>query len=1054
MTSNLLGISVTGLKVSQANLRTAGHNIANAGVEGYSRQRVDISTATPTLQGGNYVGNGANVESINRIVNQFITEQLRTDTSLFKGLEAQETNISFLDGLLADSATGLSSAMESFFSAMQNGADDPTSIPARELIISESENLAKRFNTLYSNFQTIENSVDDQLSAAVSQVNAISDSIAKINLKISEAMGSGGTPNDLLDQREEHLRNLSELVSLQTYDQGNGQINVVIGSGQNLVVGIESRELMLVPDEQNPTNSAIVFKDTFGAQVVTDKINGGEIGGLLTFRDSTIAETYNQFGRIAVVMADTFNDMHEKGIDLNNEFGGLFFYDVNDPDIAAERVIGNANNAPPQNAQISLLVNDSQQITVSDYEVTMVSDNLFRIERLSDGEIVSSGVLPGNFPFSTEFDGLELVFNGGALHQGDAFTLEPVKTGGRDFSSMLVSPSSIAFASPVLTDASLGNQGTGEISPGEVLALVGAAGNSLPLFNTSGEMNPPLLVRFNTPSTYDILDNSDPGNPIDLDPPVRNQRFIPGVTNNLFSGDPGATMVSTEGELTGLPSGRSATSSAALQVTGAVAPNFAVSDFSGANQFSFELNLANTLNGINDTTVTVTVSDPAITSEAGLLQEINSQLSGTDIEALIVDDGTGTNVLTFRSNTPGYGDITLQNYTGPAGPSAADNLFGFAISTAAPFTTVGGANGVSGIGAATNGYPAEAITITQAPGSDGVAPVNYNIFTGLNASARQTASALNDVPGVSANAFTYAELSNFQVSLNEPLQVSLNGENLLEYVVDPASGNQVLAADIPSPQTDALAFQQYLADRINNNANLSGNGIYATAAQDSVSGNLELRIYATQGDDLDVGVTASANEYLDVSDGENNSLRMQSTSAAVQSNIVVGGKIDVSLAEGLSLRSFPPVSMLFGDTSANDFAQDTFLGIQASISGIPQSGDLFTLSFNNDAASDNRNALGFVGLEQAGTIEGGVASYSNSYASLVEKIGIDTSSININKNAAEQVLIQSTDRRDSISAVNLDEEAANLIRFEQMFSANAQVISVARDLFDRLISSL
>ena len=120
---------------------------------------------------------------------------------------------------------------------------------------------------------------------------------------------------------------------------------------------------------------------------------------------------------------------------------------------------------------------------------------------------------------------------------------------------------------------------------------------------------------------------------------------------------------------------------------------------------------------------------------------------------------------------------------------------------------------------------------------------------------------------------------------------------------------------------------------------------------------------------------------------------------------------------------------------------------------MPQEGDTFTLSFNNDAASDNRNALAMVDLEAAGTLSGGSESYSDSYASLVETVGIETSSSQINRDAAEQVLEQSEELRNSISAVNLDEEASDLIRFEQMYAANAQVISVARDLFDRLISA-
>jgi len=347
MSSDLLGISVSGIRTTQTALSTIGHNISNAGVDGYSRQRVNIQTNPATLDGNSYVGNGANVQSIERIVNGFVTEQLRTDTSLYQDLDVFHTNVSQLDNLLSDTSTGLAAGLESFFASMQNGLDDPTSIPARQLIISEAENLADRFNTIYSRFQTLDRNVDENLVSSVEQVNALVRNIAELNLKISDAygIGNGAEPNDLLDQRDEALRGLSELVSIQTYEQGAGQVNVVVGSGQNLVVGSEVRQLSLRPSAENIASLDVVFEGDSAGQVITNLISGGEIGGLLRFRDETMSKVYNEFGRIAVTMADTFNKVHQQGVTLENEFGGRFFYDINDSRLSAVRVIGNANNA-------------------------------------------------------------------------------------------------------------------------------------------------------------------------------------------------------------------------------------------------------------------------------------------------------------------------------------------------------------------------------------------------------------------------------------------------------------------------------------------------------------------------------------------------------------------------------------------------------------------------------------------------------------------------------------------------------------------------------------
>ncbi len=1060
MSSDLLGISVTGLKVAQASLSTTGHNIANAGVDGYSRQDVNVVTNPANLQGKGYVGNGATVASIERIVNSFVTEQLRDDTSLYNDLNVYNKNISQLDTLLANASSGLASGLESFFSAVQNGTDDPTSIPARQLIISESENLADRFTTIYSRFETISDSIEESMSSAVSQINALTSSIADLNGKISDALGqgNGASPNDLLDQRDESIRQLSELVAIQTYDQGAGQLNVIIGRGQNLVVGTGARELNLVSSAEDATKQDVVFvSETTGGQVITNLVSGGELGGLLRFRDSVMDDAYNEFGRIAVVIADSFNEVHSQGITLDNEFGGLFFNDVNDPIISANRVIGNSNNSSDSGRSMRLDIIDSSQLQKSEYNMTVERGGLFRIIRASDGAEVSNGLLTGVFPFSVQFDGLEMVFEGGAYEEGDAFRLQPVRTGGRDFSAELLNPESIAFGSPVLTDASLGNLGTGEISPGEVLSLVDQNQNPLPLFSQMGEMNPPLLVRFNSETSYDVLDNSDPGNPVHLDPPLRNQQYVPGIDNTIFTTDPGETRITTGGGMMGLPSGQTAVTPAHIDIATAVPPSFITTDFSAsADQFSFDVVVTNTVSGSYDGVYTVTVNGGAITDETALLNEINTQLSGSDVVAYIRDDG----VLGFRAQSSGYGDITLNNYNAdpdggadnaPAGQ--ANNLLGFDIE-GATFTTDGATpDGVSGDGWMQNGYPSEVITLTAPPQTPGGAPQTQNVITSANASARETASILSNIAGVSASAFNYIELSNFNITDSSPLQMNLNGVDLLEYTANPTGPGRILSQGVPNPITELNAFNDYVVERINQNSTFSANGIYAVAGEDAISGAPEIRIYSSEGDDFQFSFTSGAGESVDISDGQNDNLELLGTGNSVSSSIVVGGRIDVTMQDGLSLSTLPPQSMIFGDTTASDFAQSSYFGIQASISGLPDGGDTFTLDFNLDAASDNRNALNFVGLETEKTIGGGVSSFSESYGSLVEKIGIDTSASKINTDASKQVLQQTTEMRNSISAVNLDEEAADLIKFEQLFAANSQVISVARDLFDRLINA-
>ena len=1055
--ADLLGISISGLKFSQSALKTTSHNITNADTAGYSRQRALAATNPASLLGGSYVGNGVSLDSIERIASQFAIDQLRSDTTLFSELDTFNDNIVQVDSLLSDPSTGVAAGLQSFFAAVQNGANDPTSVPSRQLIVSEASNLATRFNTLYDRFDAINSGITQQLDTAISQINSLTSVIAELNGKIALAFGAGqgAEPNDLLDQRDEALRNLATFVSVSTFDQGDNQINVLVGNGQPLVVGSDSRNLRIEDGLLDASKSDIVFDSNKGPQRITELINGGSVGGLIKFRDEVLDPAINEIGRLAIVLGESFNTIHTQGIDLNGDFGVDFFSDANDPLIASSRVKASSGNVPPDDRQLMLNITDVSSLTASDYEMKMGPNGTYTITKLSDDTVAAKGIIASSFPFAVDFDGLSLEFTGGSFANGDRFLLQPTRLGARSFESKISRTEEIAFASPVLTNNSLANQGNGVISAGEVLSTTDANGNLLPLFANEGEFSPPLIVKFTSPTSYDILDNSDPGNPIQLDPPIRNQRFVPGLSNPLFSEDPGSTLVSSTGRAIGLPSGSSPLLQAALQPTGAVAPNYGVTDFSGtANQFAFDVVVSNTLNGLNDGTFTVTINSPSIVDDATLLADINDDLAASNVVAYMDQNGD----LAFRMRTLGYGDVSVQNYDAdpdgnadlaPAGQ--ANNLLGFNVE-GATFTTAAGASGVSGQGVVGNRYPSEIIRISSQSPTTGLT-VTSAITTTQNGSARLLASSLSNIPGVTASAQTSLKVDNFNLTRLEPLQLTLNGEELLEYVTDPSTGVSTLATTVPDPATNQAAFINYVNDRIGANDSLSAVGIYASVYVDAATGRTSLQVTSSLGDDVDFRLTGQAGNTIDVGDGVNSQMRLNANGPGVQAGVVVGGRVDVTLAEGYTMTTLPTVSQLFGDSNAVNYQQSKYVGIQAAMDGHRVTGDVFTLDFNMDASADNRNALKMVDLELERIVDGGKNTFSSAYGKVVEEVGTKTASSKINRDASEKILTQSQTLKDSISGVNLEEEAANLIRFEQLYNANAQAISVARDLFERLLSS-
>ncbi len=909
----ILSNAISGLQASQNALQTTGHNIANANTAGFSRQEVEYVTRPGQVSGVGFFGSGVITQSIERVASEFLTAQLRADTNNFNELNKFNEQIGSIDSLLADSGTGLSEALQNFFSAIQAGVDDPASTPARQLLLSEADSLTARFNLLYGRLDALNTSTQNESRILFSEVNALAGAIGDLNVSIQQqsAISQGDSPNDLLDQRDEQLRRLSELVSIQVINQDDATVNVTIGSGQPLVIGREVSQFTV------ETDGSILLANSISNFEVTDFLNGGQIGGLLRFRNDTLTSTFNELGRVALVLADEYNRVQAQGLDLDGDFGGLFFTDINDPNLTGERVIADRGNVGPNDRDIRVRIADTTALTTSDYRLDLVANTQnFIVTRLGDNQEVARGILSGAVPESIRFEGLEVVLNGGSFQGGDSFTIQPTRRGALAIESVIDRAEDVAFASSIRTRTGEGNIGSGLIDPGTVLRTTDSNGNLLSTFATPGQLSPPIAIVFTSPRTYDVLDASNPGNLQHLSPPLRNQPFVPGIDNPIFPTDPGATLVAGDGASLGLPDGRLAT--------------------------------------------TVAVGAPALP----------------------------------------------------------------------------------------NGYPVERFNvITTDPDTGGTSTQVFS--TSFNATAQQTAQQLSNLVGVSANAFTELTLTDVNINnVSSPLQITINGEELIGYEL----GNP--APNVPDPAVNEAAFNSYLASRINNNANLQAQGLFAVSSSNPITGEPELKIVAATGRNVDVRLEGVAGDTLSVNDGVNPNVRLTAVGAGSQSVVTVGGRIDILLDDNVVFDPVLSVSQFFGDTNSPNFSRPAFFGYQAVVKGQPAVGDRFSIEFNSNAESDNRNGLSFVDLEQRSVADDNTLSIAGAYRQLVERIGTTSNLSEINTEAAETLLQETQAARDALSGVNLDEEAADLIRFEQLFNANARVINVARDLFDTLLNAI
>lgn len=446
----IFGTATSGLLAFQRALSTTSHNIANVNTPGYSRQRVEIVTQTPQASGAGYIGTGVKTLTVERLYDQFLVERVRNATSSTSNLEIYRQYAGRVADVLGDADAGLNGALENFFNAVQSVSNDPTSGPARQLLLSEAESLVTRFQYLDRQLTDTRHEVNGQLGTLVDEVNSLSQAIADINKEIVVAVGrSGGQPpNDLLDTRDQLIGQLSELVAVSTLAQDDGAVNVFIGNGQSLVTGYNAATLSVNGSPYDATEMRIYYGTGAAAADITDNVRGGKLGGLLQFREEILDPAQNDLGRIAVVLGTEFNLQHQLGMDLDGDLGGDFF------SLASPQFSGHSANGPGGTVDISFDSATIGALTGEDYVLSFDGAS-WSLADLDGNAVTLTGAGTLASPYNAV--GLNIVV-GGAPSAGDRYLIRPTRDGGEDVGLAINGVRDIAAAAPVrITEAANGN---------------------------------------------------------------------------------------------------------------------------------------------------------------------------------------------------------------------------------------------------------------------------------------------------------------------------------------------------------------------------------------------------------------------------------------------------------------------------------------------------------------------------------------------------------------------------------------------------------------------
>ncbi len=457
---SLLNVGARALQANQAALQTAGNNIANVNVAGYSRQKVVLATVPGQHTAVGYIGQGVSVQSIQRNFSEFLTRQSTLATSTQAADATRADKLRQLEGIFAGGKQGLGASISDMLNAFSDVANAPTDMTARTVVLTRIDETASRMRAASQQLDDMQTGVAQELAQKVTTINSLAQSIAAVNDEITRTQGTGQPPNDLLDRRDQLIKELNQYVQTTSVKADDGSVGLYIAGSQELVLGTVATAVSIVKDDYGDSRASKLAVMRAGVPLKLDEnmLGGGEVSGLLRFQNSDLNEGRNLLGRLTLATTTAMNDQHKLGLDLDGNVGGNLF---------SPTVFGTSNVMEPKppavlntgGAVMTLSVADTTKFAASDYEILFNGATTGTISRRSDGLVTAfdTSLSPTN---SISIDGLDIAQAGGAA-PGDRFLIKPFSTSASNVSSVFSTPRALAVASPVA--ATMGTANTGSL---------------------------------------------------------------------------------------------------------------------------------------------------------------------------------------------------------------------------------------------------------------------------------------------------------------------------------------------------------------------------------------------------------------------------------------------------------------------------------------------------------------------------------------------------------------------------------------------------------------
>ena len=992
---DLISIAGNAVKTNQAALAVVGNNIANVNTDGYVRQELDIRENLPTKVGTTSIGSGALATGVKRAYDSLVESSLR---SSFSDLRSEAPIIDLTNrviDILGDDKASLSPALDDFFSSFRDLGLDPSSQLRREVALSEAEGLVSRFNEIGAQLSSLDLDSKGALEYRVAEFNSLVSQLSVVNTKLGRQSKLEAQPADLLNTRDLLLQDIAGLMKIGVKEQANGEVAVTIGAG---IDGIElltkgsAKKLGLEFSSNSVPSSVKLILDPDGSPQNLSGISGGEIGGYISFRELTLKPSFDQVNTLAAKFSSSVNDALAKGMDLYGSKGTPLF------EIKPSILIDSSFTK----SKIAITADISSSADVKTNELRMIFDKPNKRWLVTD--LVTNQTFAASNVNHFSVNGISVSVSGQPV-AGDVFSIRTLDSEASNIKVAI--GDSKRLAAGELFGITLGSGNTGG-AKGAVAAVASASGvkgvnfQSLLVNNLHESSSKTIKASILTP-TFTI-----PTGTTDLDLSVL--RAADSTAEFQVFTREGVHLFGT-GSLSETNLSAMLTSTNGFEST-------AIYNKIYLNQSNVYLNKDWSLGASGKSLIVTSSTDQKeLKTEASIL--------GNSIPATVNSTGATKTLIAANSLTLGGKSLTALDLAAGATLSAASvvswlntNISANSLALTASAETLVTVP-KSKINFASNALSINGTTIAISP----LATTISELANKINASTGTT--------GVVAGEDANNRLTLKNIAGNESNTIALGASaGVLTVTGDVRASIKVEATRAAGDLTNKVVSLARNSDGTSDE--LAVLGFTETLSLDGALDE-DLIVFTTGATDQELGFYAGyTNSVVDSFYQRANTTDVKFTSATKYQ--IVDRKTSTVISE----RTWALGSKI------------NYGSISLTIDGQPKAGDIFSVDGNKSGVASNENALRIADIENTRGFGNG-QTIKESYLSILTSAGSTSRRSAIAQQALDVVYQQAVSAKDSKAGVNLDEEAADLLRFQQAYQAAAKVMQMANQLFDSIL---